>query len=204
VTSSSNTWTGRIAILFSIPCLLLAFLPASCARTVERVDIGRHVVLYPGASIVDLSNQAVTLPVSVRNVSPRKLTSLTLEVKSEACYAAVHPGKIDGIIPGDRRIFAVTLTRNPAKPRLRYPLQITLLSPDLPAPAGLDLAVDLALPVDRNWIDVGQVTLVSQGSSRTTYILLAATPLLLVLAWLLWRWSRRRRESPRSRAGGSP
>ena len=102
------------------------------------------------------------------------------------------PKSLPRIAPGDRRAFAVTLFRLKGKERKRYPLKLTLTSPDLPLPAGLDLMADLGKPADGNWIDVGQVTLVAQKGSRTVYYLLAGVPLLFLVGWMLWRWSRPR------------
>lgn len=168
-----------------------AALLAGCAD--HSRDPGRFVSLYPSAAIVELPGQSTSMAVMVRNISEKELTSLRLEVKSEALQSAVvEPRAITRIIPGDRRAFAVTLKRKAKQPKARYPLAITLYSPDLPQPAGLDLIVDLAIPTGQNWIDVGQVKLVSAGSSRTVYFLLAGVPVLVLLGWLLWRWSRSR------------
>lgn len=160
----------------------------------RTVDLSQYVRIYPSAAIVMFSKDSTTMTVTVRNVCEKKLTDLRLEVKSEACTAGVIPKSLPAIIPGDRRNFAVTLTRDKAKERKRYPLLLTLRSPDLPLPAGLDLMVDLSLPVDGNWIDVGQVTLVAQEGTRTVYYLLAGVPLLFLVGWMLWRWSRPKEE----------
>ena len=161
-------------------------------------DMSRMVYLYPSASIVQLAEKTTSLALTVRNLSTRKLTNLRLEVKSEAVTAQVEPKALRAIIPGDRRTFAVTLARVKGKTKMRYPLEINLISPDLPAIAGLDLMVDLSVPLQGNWINVGQVTLVSQSGSRTVYYLLAAVPLLFVLGWMLWRWSRPKEQQDKS------
>jgi len=128
--------------------------------------------------------------VVVRNVSEFKLTGLRLEVKSEACTVSISPEHWPEVIPGDRRSFKVQLRRQPHKPRQRYPLMLTLYAQGLPVPAGLDLMVDLAPPPGKGWIDVGQVALVSRRDSPSVYYLLAGAPLLFLLAWFLWKWSR--------------
>lgn len=155
-----------------------------------------YVLIYPGSPVVELPKERTALSVKVRNVSDIKLTKLRLSVKSEACQARVTPAEIDELTPGDRKAFAVELTRVKDLPRQRYPFALTLRARGLPVPAGLDLLVDTALPLDKGWIDVGQVTLIHKEQSRTAYYLLAGTPLLLLLGWLLWRWSRpgRRKE----------
>ena len=160
----------------------------------RSVDLSKYVRMYPSAAIVKFSKDSTTMTVTVRNVCEKKLTDLRLEVKSEACTAGVIPRSLPAIIPGDRRNFAVTLTRVEGKERKRYPLLLTLRSPDLPLPAGLDLMLDLRKPVDGNWIDVGQVTLVAQEGTRTVYYLLAGVPLLFLVGWMLWRWSRPKEE----------
>ena len=173
---------------------LLALLVGLWGCDEERIDLSGTVRIYPSASIVKFSKDSTTMTVTVRNVSEKKLTDLRLEVKSDACTAGVTPRSLPAIIPGDRRSFAVTLHRNTDVERKRYPLLLTLRSPDLPVPAGLDLMVDLRKPVDGNWIDVGQVTLVAQEGTRTVYYLLAGVPLLFLVGWMLWRWSRPRDE----------
>ena len=164
----------------------------------RTVEMSQYVRMYPSAAIVMFSRDSTTLTVTVRNVCEKKLTDLRLEVKSEACTAGVIPRSLPAIIPGDRRNFAVTLTRVEGKERKRYPLLLTLRSPDLPLPAGLDLMVDLNKPVDGNWIDVGQVTLVAQEGTRTVYYLLAGVPMVFLLGWMLWRWSRPKEEDEAS------
>ena len=173
---------------------LLALLVGLWGCDEERIDLSGTVRIYPRASIVKFSKDSTTMTVTVRNVSEKKLTDLRLEVKSDACTAGVTPRSLPAIIPGDRRSFAVTLHRKTDVERKRYPLLLTLRSPDLPVPAGLDLMVDLRKPVDGNWIDVGQVTLVAQEGTRTVYYLLAGVPLLFLVGWMLWRWSRPRDE----------
>ena len=150
----------------------------------------RYVLIYPGAPIVEMPGESTTMTVKVRNVSEMKLTGLRLTVKSEAATARVAPGTIAELIPGDRKDFSVKLTRVKDKPHQRHPLALTLHAGGLPVPAGLDMMVDTGQPTDKGWIDVGQVTLIHKAQSRTTYYLLAGTPMLLLLGWLLWRWSR--------------
>ena len=172
---------------------LLGLLPLAAGLTSckpQRVDLSRYVHMYPSAAIVMFSKDSTTMTVTIRNVSGTKLTGLRLVVKTEACTVGVIPRTLPAIIPGDRRTFTVTLHRKKEAARKRYPLLLTLHAPQLPAPAGLDLMVDLSLPVDGNWIDVGQVTLVAQSGTRTVYYLLAGVPLLFLLGWMLWRWSR--------------
>lgn len=149
-----------------------------------------HVLIYPGSPIVEIPGDSKEITVQVRNVSEIKLTGLTLEVKSPACSATVSPKRIPELIPGDRKPFSVKLVRDMSKARQRYPLQLTLHGVGLPVPAGLDLMVDTGLPMDKGWIDVGQVTLIHQEQSKTVYYVLAGAPLLILVGWLLWRWSR--------------
>lgn len=171
------------------PWLALLFL-AGCSKADERIDLSGHVHVYPGAAIVEFARDSKTMTVKVRNVSEKKLTNLSLQVKSAACTARVTPATIAAIIPGDRRAFAVTLLRTKGAARKRHRLLLTLRSPDLPVAAGLDLIADLRAATDQQWIDVGQVTLVAQQGTRTLYYLLAGVPLLFILGWLGWRWSR--------------
>jgi hypothetical protein len=163
---------------------------AGCRKRDARIDMTEYVMVYPGSPIVELPARSTTMTVKVRNVSEDKLTRLRLEVKSEACAAVVAPKEIAALIPGERKAFTVRLTRHEKKPRQRYPLQLTLHGDGLPVPAGLDLMVDTAPPADKGWIDVGQVTLIHKEQTRTTYYILAGAPLLLLMGWLLWRWSR--------------
>jgi hypothetical protein len=176
-------------------------VPSSgCSKRDERIDVSRYVSIYPGSPIVEMPGESAPMKVVVRNVSEIKLTALRLEVKSDACVAKVQPAQITELIPGDRKSFAVALTRHKGKAEQRYPLLLTLFAQGLPVPAGLDLMVDLAPPPDKGWITVGQVQLIGRPqSSRTLYYVAAGAPLLFLLGWLLWRWSRPRKTS----AGGS-
>jgi hypothetical protein len=168
---------------------LLALL-AGCGKRDERIDVTEHVLIYPGAPVVEMPGKTKEMTVMVRSVSEAKLTKLTLSVKSEACKATVSPASIAEINPGARKPFKVVLTRVEGKPRQRYPLELTLRGGGLPVAAGLDLQVDTSPPLKDGWIDVGQVKLVHQEQSRTVYYVLAGAPLLLLLGWLLWRFSR--------------
>lgn len=165
----------------------------SCQST-DRVNLTRHVLVYPGRSIVPLPGKVASLPVVVRNVSPEKLTELTLEVKTSCCSVEVVPSTIPAITPGDRRVFAITLARKPGTTGRREPLFVTLRAKELPAPAGLDLMVDMSLAPGGTWMDVGQVKLIARDDSKTVYYLLAGAPLLFVIGWLLFRMSRRPRK----------
>lgn len=174
--------------------LLASLLVAGCGKRSERIDLSRYVTLYPGSPILELPGAVGTMKVTVRNVSEIKLTELRLEVKSAAVRAvAISPVRVAELTPGDRTSFTVELTRDPAKPRQRYPLLVTLRANGLPVAAGLDLMVDTNPPPEKGWIDVGQVTLVSGGDEKRIYYLLGGAPLLLILGWWLWRRRRERR-----------
>ena len=177
-----------------IPLSLLLVVSALSCQSADRVDLTKYVLVYPGRSIVPLPGQVASLPVVVRNVSVEKLTELTLEVKTECCSVEVMPSSLPAIAPGDRRVFAITLTRKPGASGQRIPLYVTLRGKELPAPAGLDLMVDMSLAPGGTWMDVGQVKLIARDDSKTVYYLLAGAPLLFVVGWLLWRMSRRPRE----------
>lgn len=187
-------------LLYLALALPLAAAPCGCSKRDERIDMTEHVLIYPGSPIVEIPKDSKEITVQVRNVSEIKLTGLTLEVKSPACSATVTPERIPELIPGDRKPFSVKLVRDASKARQRYPLQLTLRGVGLPVPAGLDLMVDTGLPMDKGWIDVGQVTLIHQEQSKTVYYVLAGAPLLILVGWLLWRWSRpgRRRRADES------
>ncbi len=161
--------------------------------------MSRYVTLYPGSPIVEMPGATAKLTVTVRNVSEIKLTDLRLAVKSAAATSArIAPDRIPELLPGDRKPFAVELSRDPAKPRQRYPLLITLRAGGLPVPAGLDLMADTSPPPEKGWIDVGQVTLVAGGDAKRIYYLLGAAPLVVILGWWLWR-RRRERRGPKER-----
>lgn len=173
--------------------LAVGVLATSCRQRDERRDLTQYVQIYPGSPIIELPGERTEVAVTVRNVHIQKLTKLRLSVKTEAAAVAIAPAAIPELIPGDRRSFTLKLTRDTRKPRQRYPLELTLYAEGLPVPAGLDLGVDTGLPLaDQGWIDVGQVTLISREDSRAVYYLLAGAPLLLVVLWLLWRYSRPR------------
>ena len=167
---------------------------APSCQSADRVDLTKHVLVYPGRSIIPLPGKVASLPVVVRNVSPEKLTELTLEVKTSCCTVEVVPSSIPAIAPGDRRVFAITLARKPGTTGSREPLHVTLRARELPVPAGLDLMVDMSLAPSGTWMDVGQVKLIARDDSRTVYYLLAGAPLLFVIGWLLFRMSRRPRK----------
>jgi hypothetical protein len=177
--------------------VLLVFIAlsasAACGRR-DRVDVGRYVSMYPGPGVVDMPGDEARMSVLVRNVSEIKLTGLRLEIKCDACRSTeVKPAQLGELIPGDRSSFAVLLKRQPGKAAQRHPLQLTLHAQGLPVPAGLDLLVDLSPVLEKGWIEVGQVTIVAGSQRRTAVYLLAGVPLLLVVGWMLWRFSRRRR-----------
>ena len=182
--------------------VLSVVLAASGGCWRNRLDVGRFVTMYPGSPVVEMPRDEARVNVMVRNVSEIKLTALRLEIKCEACRSAqVTPPQIAELIPGDRRSFAVLLKRQPGKPAQRHPLLLTLRGQGLPVPAGLDLLVDLSPPIEKGWIEVGQVTLIAGNQRRTATYLLAGVPLLVLVGWLLWRFSRRRRapaEKPQS------
>ena len=182
--------------------LTLLVLLAGCGKRDERIDMTRHVLIYPGAPVVEMPGETKEMTVKVRNVSEVKLTKLTLSVKCAAATAAVSPPNIAEIIPGERKSFKVKLTRVEGKPRQRHALELTLRGGGLPVPAGLDLQVDTSPPLKDGWIDVGQVTLIHQEQSRTVYYVLAGAPLLLLLGWLLWRFSRPDRGSKKTKREG--
>jgi hypothetical protein len=153
--------------------------------------------MYPGPGVVEMPGDEARMRVLVRNVSEIKLTALRLEIKCDACRSAeVTPAQLAQLIPGDRSSFSVLLKRQPGKPAQRHPLLLTLHAQGLPVPAGLDLLVDLSPPAEKGWIEVGQVTIVAGSQRRTAVYLLAGVPLLLVVGWMLWRFSRRRRVPP--------
>ncbi len=169
-------------------CLLLAS-PLGC-QSRERVVLSRWVTIHPGSSIIQLPGKSASLPVVVRNVSPQKLSSLRLKVNADCCKSEVNPKTIPAISPGDRRVFAVTLQRKEDQPEKRSAMYLTLYGKELPVPVGMDLMVDLSAAPGGAWMDVGQVKLMPRGDSRTVYYVLAGAPILILIGWLLWRWSR--------------
>jgi hypothetical protein len=185
----------RVTIIcVTLALALTAGVLPGCGMRDERIDVSRYVSIYPGSPIVEMPGEGAPMRVAVRNISETKLTALRLEVKSDACTASVQPAQIAEIIPGDRKIFAVELRRQQGKAAQRYPLLLTLHAQGLPVPAGLDLMVDLSPPPEKGWITVGQVQLVGRPqSSRALYYVVAGAPLLFLLGWLLWRWSRPRK-----------
>jgi len=139
-----------------------------------------------------MAGKSAKMNVVVRNVYERELGSIRLLAASECCNTHVTPREIARLIPGDRTSFAVTLTRRAKSTPRRYPLALTVTARGLPLPAGVDLVADLRGPADQDWIDVGQVKLVHHPRGRSSYYLLAAIPLLILVGWLLWRLARRR------------
>lgn len=180
----------RIILLGLLLCA--ATLGACKQKTEERIDLTRFVEVDPGQAIVGLLFPTAKMRISVRNVSHLELRKLRLEVKSPACNATVAPLQLARLIPGERGYFQVALARRAKAAAKRHPLQLTLYAEGLPVPAGLDLLVDLRGHVDGEWIDVGQVKLVHRSSSRLSYYVLGALPLLVLLGWLLRRWAQRR------------
>jgi hypothetical protein len=176
--------------LLCVATVAAGLFVAGCDKRAERIDMTRYVLIYPGAPVIELTGETREITVQVRNVSEVKLTGLVLEVKSEACSAAVKPKRIEALIPGERKPFTVKLTRVKDKPKQRYDLALTLRAGGLPVPAGLDMQVDTSPPMKDGWIDVGQVTLIHQEQSKTAYYLLAGVPMLLLVGWMLWRFSR--------------
>lgn len=161
------------------------------------MDLSQFVSIYPGSPVLEIPGDSKEMQIIVRNVSEVKLTDLRLEVKTKACQVKVPQGSLKELIPGNRHIFHAHLTRDKTKKRHRYPLLITLHAKGLPVSAGLDLMVDLSPAPERGWITVGKVQLINRPPSNTLYYyLLAGAPLLFLLGWLLWRWSRPKAEPP--------
>ena len=184
--------------------LLIAVLLLGCQKKLDdRLDMTRFVLIYPGAPVIEVPGDTGKMSVKVRNVSAIALTELRLAVKTSACAATITPTTIDRIVPGDRVTFEVVLTRNKDLPRQRYPLALTLTGKGLPAPAGLDLQLDTSPPVEKGWVNVGQVTLVQSEKGRSYLYLLAGAPLLFLLGWMLW-WLGRRRATRKSSQGSPP
>jgi hypothetical protein len=186
---------ARVAVISVTLALPLAAgaLPG-CGMRDERIDVSRYVSIYPGSPVVEMPGATAPMKVVVRNISTTKLTALRLEVKSDACTASVQPAQIAEIIPGDRKTFAVELRRQQGKAAQRHPMLLTLHAQGLPVPAGVDLMVDLSPPPEKGWITVGQVQLIGRPqSSRALYYVAAGAPLLFLIGWLLWRWSRPRK-----------
>ncbi len=182
-----------------LPIILvcLPLISSSCEKSLERVDLSKYVSIYPGAPVFEIPGDSKEMQIVVRNVSAVKLTDLRLEVKTKACQVKIPQGSFKELIPGDRHVFHAHLTRDKTKQRHRYPLLITLHATGLPVSAGLDLMVDLSPAPEKGWITVGTVQLVSRPPSKTLYYyLLAGAPLLFLLGWLLWRWSRPTSEAP--------
>ena len=189
-----------ISRILTLCLLLCAVGVAACKQKAdERIDLTRFVEVDPGQAIVGLLGPTAKMKISVRNVSHLELRKLRLEGKTPACTAAVTPAGIARLIPGERGFFRVAMARRPKAAAKRYPLLLTLYAEGLPVPAGLDLLVDLRGRVDGEWIDGGEVKLVHRSSSRRSYYVLGAFPLLVLLGWLLRRWAQRRRSSQSSR-----
>jgi hypothetical protein len=161
--------------------------------------MSKYVLIYPGSPIIEIPDDSKEVKVLVRNVSEVKLTKLRLEVKSAVVTTTVSPKMIDELIPADRKSFSMKILRKSKKDRQRYPFDLTLYAQGLPVPAGLDLMVDMGLAMDKGWINVGQVKLLTKKQSKLVYYLLAGTPMVLLLGWLAWRASRPKSRKHRSK-----
>lgn len=184
----------RVALLVGVAIVLPCY---GCAKKAERIDLSRYVQIDPGWGIVELRGEKAQIKVRVRNISRRALEALKLEATSPAVTTKVSPASIARLIPGEREAFAVALSRKAGAKAQRHALALTLEAKGLPVAAGLDLVVDLDPPKGGEWVSVGQIKLVRRSGSKSLYYLLIGFPLLLIVGWLLWRVSQRRRPPAR-------
>jgi hypothetical protein len=128
---------------------------------------------------------------SLRNVSPRAIDGLSLSAESVACTVAVTPARVPALQPGQMAAFTLVLKRRTAVADGEHPLAMSVSAGGKPL-GTVGLVVDThrtETAEDRGQIRIGRGALVPKPS-RWQYVAYAAVPLLVVVAWLVWRRRR--------------
>jgi hypothetical protein len=132
------------------------------------------------------------MPLTLTNVSSRPIRDLAVSGRSQGCDVEVTPPSVAELLPGQNADYVLTLIRDPNVPPAEYPIYLTL------GVAGAkigetDLKVDtrtIVTPEDQGMIRLSKAQ-IRPASSRWFYLVYAATPLLVVIAWLVFRRRKR-------------
>jgi ankyrin repeat protein len=128
------------------------------------------------------------MPVTLTNVSSRPIPGLALSGRSPGCTVEVSPPSVAHLLPGQNADFLLTLTRNPTVKPGDYPIFISLMVGGTKI-GETDLKVDTrttVTPADLGMIRLGKAQ-IRPAPSRWHYLVYAAVPLLVVVAWLFFR-----------------
>jgi hypothetical protein len=151
----------------------------------------RGVTLLATAPSARLRGDEGKAELFLRNVSERPLAGVALRATSRACTVTTAPARVPTLQPGQMVAVALRLVRRPAVGDGDHPLELTVTAGG--APLGtVGLRVDAnrqETPEDRGAIRLGRGAL-QPKASRWQYVIYAAVPLLVVVAWLVWRRRR--------------
>jgi hypothetical protein len=151
----------------------------------------RGVTLLAARASARLRGDEGRAEIFVRNVSPRAVSGLTPSAESVACTIGVTPGRVPTLQPGQMVALALALRRRPGVGDGEHPLALSLHAAGKPL-GTVAFRVDTTraeTAEDRGEIRLGRGAL-RPKPSRWQYLAYAAVPLLLVVAWLVWRRRR--------------
>ncbi|MBI5479759.1 MAG: ankyrin repeat domain-containing protein [Deltaproteobacteria bacterium] len=128
---------------------------------------------------------------SLRNVSVRAIDGVSLSAESVACTVGISPARVPTLQPGQMVTLALALKRRAGIGDGEHPLSLTVTAGGRPL-GTVALRVDTTrheTPEDRGEIRLGRGAL-RPKASRWQYLAYAAVPVLVVVAWLVWRRRR--------------
>jgi hypothetical protein len=127
----------------------------------------------------------------LRNVGARPLVGVSLQAASRACAATATPARVPTLQPGQMVAFALKLTRRPDVGDGEHPLGLSVAAGGRSL-GTVGLRVDTTrheTPEDRGGIRLGRGAL-RPKASRWQFAAYAVVPLLVLVAWLVWRRRR--------------
>jgi Ankyrin repeats (many copies)/Ankyrin repeats (3 copies) len=152
-------------------------------ETFEKIGLSIHSVM-----LGRLRGVIGQMPVTFTNVSAQPILDLRMTAQSTACTIDVTPASATKLLPGQNADMVMTMTRNPTLPEGEYPIYLTIFG-DGHKIGETDLKVDTRMSVTPE--DQGMIRLakgqIRPASSRWFYLIYAAAPMLVILAWLLLR-----------------
>jgi len=152
-------------------------------ETFEREGLSIHSVM-----LGRLRGIIGQMPVTLTNVSSQPMHALTISGRSDGCDVEVTPSVVAELLPGQNADFILTLTRNPTVAPGEHRIFLSL-GADGSKIGDTDLKVDTSTsvtPEDRGMIRLGKAQ-VRPASSRVFYLVYAAVPMLVIVAWLFFR-----------------
>jgi hypothetical protein len=151
----------------------------------------RGITILASRASARLRGEDGRAEISLRNVSEHAIEDLSLRAQSVVCTVGVTPGRVPALQPGQMTTFTLALTRRAAVGDGEHPLTLAVNAGGRSL-GTVGLQVDTTrreTPEDRGEIRLGRGAL-RPRPSRWQYAAYAAVPLLVVLAWLVWRRRR--------------